>query len=72
MDISNCAIHSHIRRPEDYKILNNTQENSIDIKTEHGDIILTIDRNVILLMAMDLVKVIAARIKQEVNKEIEG
>ena len=71
MDEFNCAIHAHIQRPADYQILNDTDENRIVIKTEQGDIILTIDRNVILMMAMDLVKVVAARIMQEVNKETE-
>jgi hypothetical protein len=72
MDESNCAIHAHIRRPEDYKVLNNTHENSIVIKTEQGNAILTINGNVVLMMAMDLVKVVATRMMQDVNKEIEG
>jgi hypothetical protein len=70
MDKSKCAVHARIRRPEDYKILNNTHENSIGIKTVQGNVILTIDGNVALMMAMDLVIAITARMKQDVNKEI--
>jgi hypothetical protein len=75
MDESNYAIHAihaHIRNPEDYKISNCSQhENSILIKTEQGNVILTIDGDVALMMAMDLTKAVVARMKQDVNKEIE-
>ncbi len=71
MNESSYTIHAHIRKTEDYQISNGTPpENHIVIKTEQGEVILTIDRNVALTMAMDLVKVITTRIKQDVNKEI--
>jgi hypothetical protein len=73
MDESNFAIHAHIRNPEDYKILKSAlNENSIVIKTDQGNVILTIDGDVALMMAMDLTKAIIARMKQDVNQEIEN
>ena len=72
MDESNCRIHAHIGKPDDYQIsIGNPQENSIVIKTDQGDVILTVERKVALLMAMDLVKAVATCMKQEINKEIE-
>ena len=72
MDESNCRIHAHIGKPDDYQIsIGNPQENSIVIKTDQGDVILTVERKVALLMAMDLVKAVATRMKQEINKEIK-
>jgi hypothetical protein len=69
---SNCRIHAHIHKPDDYQIsIDNPQQNSIVIKTDQGDVILTIERKVALLMAMDLVKAVATRMKQEINKEIK-
>jgi hypothetical protein len=71
MDESNRVIHGHIRKPEDYKILNDTvHETCMVIKTELGEVILAIDGNVALMMAMDFVKAVAARMKQDVSKEI--
>jgi hypothetical protein len=70
MDESNSAIHARIRRPRDYQILNNTHDTSIVIKTEQSDVILTINGNVALMIAMDLVKATAARMKQDIKKEI--
>jgi cell fate (sporulation/competence/biofilm development) regulator YmcA (YheA/YmcA/DUF963 family) len=71
MDESNCVVHAHIRKPDDYQIVNDTPyANSFVIKTELGDVILTIDFKIALMMAMDLVKAVAARIKQDVNKEM--
>jgi hypothetical protein len=72
MDESNCRIHAHIGKPDDYQIsIGNPQENSIVIKTDQGDVILTVERKVALMMAMDLVKAVATRMKQEINKEIK-
>ena len=71
MDELNRVIHGHIRKPEDYKILNDTShETSMAIKTEQGEVILVIDGNVALMIAMDFVKAVAARMKQDVSKEI--
>ena len=72
MDESNCRIHAHIHKPDDYKILNDKpHQNSIVIKTNQGDVILTMERKVSLVMAMDLVKAVATCMKQEINKEIK-
>lgn len=72
MDEFNCRIQAHIHKAADYKMSNdNPHENSIVIKTDQGDVILTIERKVALMLAMDLVKAVATRMKQEVNKEIK-
>jgi cell fate (sporulation/competence/biofilm development) regulator YmcA (YheA/YmcA/DUF963 family) len=71
MDESNCVVHAHIRKPDDYQIVNDTPyDHSFVIKTELGDVILTIDFKIALVMAVDLVKAVTAHIKQDVNKEI--
>jgi hypothetical protein len=71
MNESSYAIHAHIRKQDDYQISNDTpQENRIVIKTEQGEVILTIDENVALMMAVDLVKAAAARMKRDIDKEI--
>ena len=73
MDESNCRIHARIRKPEDYKIISdNPYQNSIVIKTDQGDVFLTMERKVALTIATDLVKTVTARMKQEINKEIKN
>ncbi len=72
MDESNNTIHAHIRKQDDYNISTGAQnENRILVKTEKGNLLLLIDREIALKMAMDLIKAVTARIKQEVKKEIE-
>jgi hypothetical protein len=69
---SNCRIHAHIRKPDEYKIsIDNPYQNSIVIKTGQGDVILTIERKVALMLAMDLIKAVVTRMRQELNQEIK-
>ena len=67
------TIHARIHKPEDVQYTNNSpHHNEMIIKTDHGEIIVTIPAGgVTLAVAMDLVKAEVAREKQDVEHEIQ-
>ncbi len=71
MTAANAAVYTRIQKPEEYQVSFDHENNiGIAIHGERGYLILAVDRNTALTMAVDLMKRAVFEIKQDVNKEI--